>query len=56
MSKSSTEKVRCDHIPCGCYVDRDRAVAEGGGLYCDKRCAKHPLTGNKCACAHPDCR
>ncbi len=56
MSKSSTEKVRCDHIPCGCYVDRDRAVAEGGGLYCDKRCAKHPFTGNKCACGHPECR
>jgi hypothetical protein len=56
MGKSSTEKVRCDHIPCGCYVDRDRAVAEGGGLYCSKRCAKHPFTGNKCACGHPECR
>lgn len=52
----SADLVRCDHIPCGCYVDRAKAIAEGGGFFCDRNCAKHPLTGDKCACNHPECR
>ena len=48
--------IRCDHIPCGCYVDRTKAVGEGGGSFCHKHCAKSPFTGDKCACGHPECR
>jgi hypothetical protein len=51
-----SELIRCDHIPCGCYVPRCDAVIEGGGAFCHKHCAKHPFTGNKCSCNHPECR
>jgi len=52
----TTEKVRCDHIPCGCFMEQTHVIAEGGGFFCDANCAKHPLTGDKCACGHPGCR
>jgi len=52
----NTETVRCDHIPCGCFIEKCKAISEGGGFFCDKQCAKHPLTGNKCGCGHSECR